>query len=45
MTAATYLNPPVHYSVPEFRAMLAALKVGSWRPAFPTLHNQCFRLK
>jgi len=35
----TYLNPPVHYAVPEFRAMLAALKLGVWRPKFPTLHN------
>lgn len=35
----TYLNPPVHYAVPEFRAMLANLKIGSWRPKFPTLHN------
>ena len=35
----TYLTPPVHYAVPEFRAMLAGLKLGAWRPAFPTLHN------
>lgn len=35
----TYLNPPIHYSIPEFRAMLAGLKLGAWRPKFPTLHN------
>lgn len=35
----TFLNPPVHYAVSEFRAMLAALKLGAWRPKFPTLHN------
>lgn len=36
---ATFLNPPVHYALPEFRAMLAALHLGVWRPQFPTLHN------
>ena len=39
MTAPTYLNPPVHYTVAEFRTMLAGLKLGAWRPKFPTLHN------
>lgn len=35
----TFLNPPVHYAIPEFRVMLAGLKLGAWRPKFPTLHN------
>ena len=35
----TFLSPPIHYTIPEFRTMLAALKLGSWRPKFPTLHN------
>jgi len=35
----TFLDPPVHYAVTEFRAMLGALKLGAWRPKFPTLHN------
>ena len=35
----TYLNPPVHYALGEFRTMLANLKMGEWRPKFPTLHN------
>ena len=35
----TFLDPPVHYALPEFRVMLSALKLGDWRPRFPTLHN------
>jgi hypothetical protein len=35
----TFLNPPVHYALAEFGAMLAGLELGSWRPRFPTLHN------
>ncbi len=35
----TFLNQPVHYALGEFRAMLAALRLGDWRPKFPTLHN------
>lgn len=35
----TFLASPVHYAVPEFRTMLAGLKLGAWKPAFPTLHN------
>jgi hypothetical protein len=35
----TYLNPPVHYAIAEFRAYLAGLALGEWRPKFPTLHN------
>jgi hypothetical protein len=31
----TYLNPPVHYSLAEFRTMLAGLKLGAWLPKFP----------
>jgi hypothetical protein len=30
---------PVHYTLPEFRTMLAGLKLDAWRPKFPTLHN------
>lgn len=35
----TFLAHPTHYTLPEFRAMLAGLKLGAWRPKFPTLHN------
>jgi hypothetical protein len=35
----TFLNPPTHYTVSEFRAMLARLPLGEWLPRFPTLHN------
>jgi hypothetical protein len=35
----TFLNPPTHYTVDEFRAMLARLRLGEWLPRFPTLHN------
>lgn len=35
----TFLTHPTHYSVAEFRAMLAGVGLGAWRPRFPTLHN------
>lgn len=35
----TFLQHPTHYTLAEFRTMLAALKFGTWRPKFPTLHN------
>jgi len=35
----TFLSPPTHYTIAEFRAHLAALALGDWRPKFPTLHN------
>jgi N-acetylmuramoyl-L-alanine amidase len=35
----TFMNPPAHYTLAEFRLMLADLKFGAWRPKFPTLHN------
>ena len=35
----TFLTPPIHYSVAEFRGHLAGLTLGEWRPKFPTLHN------
>ena len=34
----TYLNPPIHFTIPEFRRYLAGLKF-DWKPKFPTLHN------
>lgn len=39
MTNPTYLNPPIHYTISEFRKYLASLKFDAWRPKFPTLHN------
>ena len=39
MTYPTFLDPPTHYNIPEFRAHLSTLDVGDWRPRFPTLHN------
>jgi hypothetical protein len=39
MTAPTFLSPPAHYTLPEFRALLGRLTLGAWRPKFPTLHN------
>ena len=35
----TFLSPPTHYSIAEFRAHLSNLALGAWRPKFPTLHN------
>jgi Putative peptidoglycan binding domain/N-acetylmuramoyl-L-alanine amidase len=35
----TFLTPPIHYAIAEFRAHLAGLALGEWRPSFPTLHN------
>ncbi len=35
----TFIYNPMHYTIPEFRAMLAGLPLGEWRPKFPTLHN------
>ena len=35
----TFANPPTHYSLPEFGAMLRGVPLGAWRPKFPTLHN------
>jgi hypothetical protein len=39
MTTPTFLAHPTHYTIAEFRTMLAGLKRGGWRPKFPTLHN------
>jgi hypothetical protein len=35
----TFLTPPIHYAIAEFRTHLAGLALGEWRPSFPTLHN------
>jgi hypothetical protein len=36
----SYLNPPKHYTAPEFKAYVDSLSWDKgWRPAFPTLHN------
>ena len=35
----TFLQHPTHYTLAEFRTMLAGVQLGAWRPRFPTLHN------
>ena len=35
----TFLNPPAHYTLAEFRRYLAGLAFENWTPKFPTLHN------
>ena len=35
----TFIQHPTRYSMEEFRAYLAGLKLGARRPKFPTLHN------
>jgi hypothetical protein len=35
----TFITHPTHYTLAEFRAYLAGVELGAWRPRFPTLHN------
>jgi hypothetical protein len=35
----TFIQHPTHYTLAEFRTMLAGVQLGAWRPRFPTLHN------
>ena len=35
----TFIQHPTHYTLAEFRTMLAGVELGAWRPRFPTLHN------
>ena len=35
----TFITHPTHYTLAEFRAYLAGVQLGAWRPRFPTLHN------
>jgi hypothetical protein len=35
----TFIQHPTHYTLAEFRTMLAGAQLGAWRPRFPTLHN------
>ena len=35
----TYLTPPTHFTIPEFKTYLGAKSFAAWKPAFPTLHN------
>lgn len=39
MTNPTFLNPPVHFTISQFRAYLSNKTYEAWKPEFPTLHN------